>query len=219
MAETLEYMNVPVDEKLNLEHRLDELGFDDAEVIKTVLNGAVDNFELLVNRYKTKVGWIVAARVRPEDIEEVTHQSFVRAFKFLSSFGGKAPFENWLSRLAVHCCHDYWRMKRRDETNLFHPGETLNYSSWLELIADVVNESELAETAKMAETKMALEQAMGELDGDERWLLESHYYEGMPLKEAAATLGWSLVKTKVKAMRTRMKLKKAINTLISEWSK
>lgn len=138
---------------------VESLNFDEVDVIRRILDGSVNDFELLVQRHKGKVGRIVASRVRPEDVEDITHQTFVRAFKALGSFGGKAPFENWLSKLAVHCCYDYWRIKQRENARLVRPGEE------------------------------------------------------------AATLGWSLVKTKVKAMRARMKLRKAIDGLIKEWSK
>jgi len=214
-----ELMNLqPADERMAGSLRTDN-NFDDAEVITRVLEGAVDDFELLVHRHKAKTGRIVAARVRPEDIEDITHQVFVRAFKSLSSFTGKAPFENWLSKLAVHCCHDYWRLKQRENARFVSPGEKENYQAWIDRVSAVANDNDLAGTAELEETQLALEQAMGCLDADERWLLESHYYEGMPLREAAATLGWSLVKTKVKAMRARYKLRKSIEELIRGWSK
>jgi RNA polymerase sigma-70 factor (ECF subfamily) len=208
MAEMPELLNVKTEDS-----------FSDSEVIRSVLDGAVNNFELLIQRHKGKVGRIVASRVRAEDVEDIAQQTFVRAFKALGSFGGKAPFENWLSKLAVHCCHDYWRVKQRENARFVRPGEEADYQDWFDKVSAVVNDSDLAEAAKLEETQLALERAMECLDADERWLLESHYYEGMPLREAAATLEWSLVKTKVKAMRARMKLRKAIDRLIKEWSK
>ena len=192
---------------------------NDADVIRNILEGMVDNFELLVQRYKTKVGRIVAGRVPSAVVEDLTHQTFVRAFKALSSFGGKAPFENWLAKLAVHCCHDYWRVKQKEKSRFVRPDEGVNYQAWLDRVSVAGSERDLIEAAEQEEARMALEQAMGHLDADERWLIESHYYEEMPLKVAAATLGWSLVKTKVKAMRARYKLRKAIDELIKEWSR
>ena len=193
--------------------------FDDAEVIRNILGGMVDSFELLVQRYKAKVGRIVAGRVPSADVEDLTHQTFVRAFKALGTFGGKAPFENWLAKLAVHCCHDYWRVKQKEKSRFVRPDEGVNYQVWLDRISAAGNEGDLAKLAEQAEVRVALEQAMGHLDADERWLIESHYYDAMPLKVVAATLGWGLVKTKVKAMRARRKLRKTIDELIKEWSK
>lgn len=208
MEKAPEFMNIQAEDS-----------FNDADVIRSVLDGAVDGFELIVHRHKAKIGRIVASRVRPEDVEEIAHQTFVRAFNSLGSFGGKAPFENWLSKLAVHCCYDYWRVKKREDARHVHPGEDENYQVWLDRVSAIANDRDLADVAQMEETRLALEQAMLRLDADERWLLESHYYEGMPLREAAMTLGWSLVKTKVKAMRARYKLRKSIDELIKGWSK
>ncbi len=219
MAEVPEFINVPADEKLISGTGRTDSSIDDAEIIRSILDGAVNNFELLVHKHRAKIGRIAAARVRPEDVEDITHQTFVQAFKSLSSFGGKAPFENWLSKMAVHCCHDYWRTKQRENAKLVRPGKELNYQAWLDRISAIASDSDLTDMAELEETQRALAQAMERLDADERWLLESYYYEAMPLKAAAATLGWSLVKTKVKAMRARRKLRKTIDKLITKWSK
>ncbi len=212
-------MNAQTDRKLTGAAEMTGSSGDDCVAIRRVLDGSVDVFELLIHQHKAKIGRIVAARVKPEDVEDVTHQAFVQAFKSLSSFSEKAPFENWLSKLAVHCCHDYWRLKLREPAIFVRPWQELNYQAWLDKVSAASSDSDLSEAAKLEETQLALEQAMLRLDAEERWLLESHYYEAMPLKEAAATLGWSLVKTKVKAMRARIKLRKTIDELIREWSK
>jgi len=192
---------------------------DDLALVHRVLEGAVDDFGLLVQRHKDRVGGIVAARVRPGDVDGVAQQAFVRAFKALASFSGKVPFENWLSRLAVCCCHDYWREKLREEARIVRQDGDPGFLDWAEQVANADSEGALASLAAKEESLLALEKAMGRLDGDERWLLEAHYYEGMPLKEAAATLGWSLVKTKVKAMRARRKLRKSIDELTEGYAK
>ena len=192
---------------------------DDGVVIRRILGGAVDDFGLLVQRHKDRVGGIVASRVRPGDVDGVAQQVFVRAFKSLASFSGKVPFENWLSRLAVCCCHDYWREKMREEARIVRHDGDISFLDWVEQVANADSEGALAGIAAKEESLLALEKAMGRLDADERWLLEAHYYEGMPLKEAAATLGWSLVKTKVKAMRARHKLRKSIDELIEGYAK
>lgn len=219
IAEKPESAKVHTEDNIIVESSLGSGNFDEADTIQRILDGAVDDFELLVQKHKSKIGRIVSARVRKEDIEEVAHRVFVQAFKALGSFSGRAPFENWISRLAVHCCHDYWRQERRECARMIRPGEDADYESWIDRVSAIGDESELKKAAEMEETRLALEQAMGNLDADERWLIESHYYEEMPLKEAAATLGWSLVKTKVKAMRARLKLRKAIGGLIKECSK
>ena len=219
MMDMTEFINVQPCRKLTDAAERADSSVDDSAAIRRVLDGSVDVFELLVHRHMAKIGRIVAARVRPEDVEDITHQVFVQAFRTLISFSGKAPFENWLSKLAVHCCHDYWRLKLREPAIVVHAGQELNYQAWLDKVSAASSDSDLAEAAKQEETQLALEQAMLRLDAEERWLLESHYYEAMPLKDAAATLGWSLVKTKVKAMRARMKLRKTIDELIRGWSK
>lgn len=194
--------------------------FDEAVVIRRVLEGAVNDFELLVGRYQEKVGRMVARRVPVSDAAAVAQDVFVRAFKSLERFSGRSPFEHWLSRITLNCCRDYWRRRGRGLETVSPPDDgRMSYQAWLDTVCAADGAGEIEAAAALEESKRALELALGGLPPDERWLIESHYYEGTPLKELAVELGWSLVKTKVRAMRARRKMGKFIDKKIKEWSK
>ena len=82
---------------------------DDAAIIHDVLRGHVNSFELLLDRYQDHVSKIVRSHVPWDDAPEVAHETFVRAFQSLGGFRGIRPFKHWLAKIAVRCCHDFWR--------------------------------------------------------------------------------------------------------------
>ena len=60
-----------------------------------------------------------------------------------------------------------------------------------------------------------VQRALAALDAEDRALMEGFYFEDVPLKEMSATLGWSLVKTKVRAHRARRKLRTIIQAILT----
>ena len=86
---------------------------DDFEVIHRVLHGEIDLFAELITRYQQHVARIVNRHVPPDRVAEVAHDVFVRAYSGLPGFSGRAPFEHWLSRLAVTTCLDALRAENR----------------------------------------------------------------------------------------------------------
>ena len=104
---------------------------DDLDIISGVLGGDTDRFEELIDRHREHVFRIVGRRVPRDDVEEVAHDVFVRAWSSLPSFRNDSPFQWWLSKIAVRTCHDYWRGRYRSkETSMSSLGEGL--ADWLE---------------------------------------------------------------------------------------
>ena len=89
----------------------------DADVIREILEGNVNAFELLMDRYQGYVAGIVIKKVPKDRTQEVAHEAFIRAYRSLDTFKAKTPFKHWLASIAVRCCHDFWRQHyRRKET-------------------------------------------------------------------------------------------------------
>jgi RNA polymerase sigma factor (sigma-70 family) len=75
---------------------------NDLEIIAAIRAGATNQFETLVVRYQPKIFGMVRRYARREDeVEDIAQEIFVKAFQKLDSFRGDAPFEHWITRLAV----------------------------------------------------------------------------------------------------------------------
>jgi RNA polymerase sigma-70 factor (ECF subfamily) len=187
----------------------------DAELVERVIQGDVDTFECLLERYQSRVFGIVATRVPRRDLEEVAHDAFVRAYTSLASFEGRGEFVAWLSKIALRACHDYWReVYHRREQPLSDLSEA-QLTSLARLAADRSNRAH-GEGASANEARSLLAWAMGKLSAEDRAVLELVHIEERPVKEAAELLGWSVVNVKVRAYRSRKKLRAILEKLIAE---
>ncbi len=185
---------------------------DDLEIISEVLDGDTNRFEVLIDRHREHVFRIVGRRVPREDIEEVAHDVFVRAWSSLTSFRGESPFAYWLSKIAVRTCHDYWRVRYRSkEAPMSSLGE--DHADWLE--STMTGESgasfESGESRMIARDLMM--RALAQLSPADRAVIELVHLEERPVREAADMLGWSTANVKVRAHRSRKKLKKILEKM------
>lgn len=64
-------------------------------------------FNLLVVRYQNKVASLVSRYVPQEDVPDVVQESFIKAYRALTSFRGASAFYTWLYRIAVNTAKNY----------------------------------------------------------------------------------------------------------------
>ncbi len=88
---------------------------DDIYFIDKVLNGDSSAFAVLVDRYKT-MAFNISARITGsrEDAEEVAQDSFVKAYRSLSSFKRNAKFSTWLFRIVYNTSVSHYRKRKRE---------------------------------------------------------------------------------------------------------
>ena len=185
----------------------------DLKVINSVLNNNVDDFVVLVNKYRSKVFSLTAKRIPVNDVEDVAQEAFIRAFKNLNTFSQKKPFENWLSIITLRTCCDYWRKNSRRK-EFTAPADDSAHLKWLEIVATEMSSEQYARKTNNKDIKELLNWTLEKLSIDDRTLIEMIYFEGHTIKEAAEVLEWGSSKTKVRAMRARSKMRKILSKLI-----
>jgi RNA polymerase sigma-70 factor (ECF subfamily) len=169
----------------------------DERLIQSNLAGDDEAFAELVRRHKRKVFGIAARFARNDhELDDICQEIFVKAYQKLKSFRGEAPFEHWVSRIAVHSCYDFLRKTRRDRENVSLDGIEIG-------TRDNVSARDAAEI---------LQWAMARLSADERLVITLLELEEKSVRETAELTGWSESNVKVRAFRARQALKKILET-------
>ncbi|NLI83749.1 MAG: sigma-70 family RNA polymerase sigma factor [Deltaproteobacteria bacterium] len=187
-------------------------GLPDREIIARVIQGDAHCFELLLDRYRLRVLGIVGRHVPSHSVEDVSQEVFLEVYRSLGSFSGRSPLAHWISRIAVRCCVDFWRRHRGRELPMSSISE--DGQRWMDslLANDSVEDFQKSATAK--EAQEVLEFALTRLSAEERTVLTLVHLDGLSVKEAADMLGWTSVLVKVRAHRSRCKLRKIIENLV-----
>jgi RNA polymerase sigma-70 factor (ECF subfamily) len=175
----------------------------------------VDLFVELINRYQQHVGRIVAGHVRRDMVEEVAHDSFVRAYTSLSTYSFRTPFSHWLATIALRACYDAWRnASARKEVPLSGLGD--EQQQWADRLLATESHERFEDLARQQETRELLHSALNQLSPENRMVLTLVHLEGHSVREAAELLGWSTVNVKVRAHRARQQLRKILEGLLRD---
>src|SRR6266545_1315174 len=86
----------------------------DFELIQSARAGNDQAFNQVVVAYRKRIlGTISRLIGRPEDVEDVAQEVFLRLFFSLDQLRTPEVFEPWLYRLTVNAAYDYLRKQRR----------------------------------------------------------------------------------------------------------
>jgi RNA polymerase sigma-70 factor (ECF subfamily) len=86
----------------------------DAEIVRRCLGGENDAFAGIVELYQDRI-YSFALRLLKDApaAEDAAQETFVKAFRALSSYNQSLPFSSWLFRIAHNACMDALRLRGR----------------------------------------------------------------------------------------------------------
>jgi len=179
------------------------------DIVKRVLEGEVNAFALLMERYQDYVLAIVKRHAPPNQVEELIQEVFIKVFQSLGGWRQAGRFRAWLSVIAVRTCYDYWRKHYRTrEVPMSALSEA--HREWLDRVLADASETTWQDITQRREAKEILDWALDQLSAADRMVLELVYLEEQPVKEAARLLGWTTANVKVRAFRARRKINKLL---------
>ncbi len=87
---------------------------EDTAFIRKCLSGQVEAYGTLVDRYSARIVNLAFAMLGDRhEAEDVAQEAFVRAYRGLGKFQGKAKFSSWLYQIALNLCKDRLKAKSR----------------------------------------------------------------------------------------------------------
>lgn len=181
----------------------------DAEIVRQVLEGNVNAFEILLTRYGDLVQRIVKRHVPIHEVEETVQEAVVRVYRSLHTFKEQDRFRQWLSSIAVRTCYDFWRKAYRSQEVPVSAMSEEN-RDWMEGVISAGSAQSLQDADSRREAAELLEWAMARLSAEDRMVLELIYLEGLSTREASRLLGWSVTNVKVRSFRSRRKLERIL---------
>jgi len=112
------------------------------------------------------------------DAEDLTQQTFLKAWSSLDGFAGRSKFSTWLYRIAHNTYIDW---QRRNTSSI-----QSNTDRWWQECTD----KNQGPPANLAERQLAqrLYEVVDQLDEDKKQVVHLHYYQGLSIRETAKVL-------------------------------
>jgi RNA polymerase sigma-70 factor (ECF subfamily) len=188
---------------------LDRAAWDkisDDEVVRRVRGGETALYEILMRRYNLRVYRVARTILRNDaEAEDVMQEAYVRAYRHLDQFAGKAKFSTWLTRIAVYEALGRIRRRGRDE-DLELLSETRLHTMTKVMAVPPDPERQTYDR----ELKVVLESAIDALPDLYRSVFVLRAVEGLSVAETAACLEVGAEAVKTRFHRARAFLREEI---------
>ena len=80
----------------------------DQQLVERAQRGDKHAFGLLVEKYQRKLARLLSRFIRdPAEVEDVTQEAFVKAYRALPAFRGDSAFYTWLYRIGINTAKNY----------------------------------------------------------------------------------------------------------------
>jgi RNA polymerase sigma-70 factor (ECF subfamily) len=179
----------------------------DEQIVEAVKDGRAKGQRLMVSSYAQQVFAMIVHQVGDAmDAEELTQDTFLRAFSHIGSYDPhRASLATWLSRIAYRLTLDFLKRRRPIVVSIedTQAGQT-----------DVSDEQIEAELSTGSEERIErLLLLMDDLSPDERLLLTLHYFENRPLDDCAYIMDSTSHALANRLYRIRRKLYKQLQKI------
>lgn len=182
------------------------MALNDTELIVEYLEGDDQAFEQLLKSYLSAVYNFIFQMTRDRAVaEDLTQETFIKAWKHLARFDQKKSFKTWLFTIAKNTTYDFFKKKKMIPFSYFEDEEGKNR-------LDTVSEGTPLpdEVLAAAETSKELDHALQRIPQQYRELLLLAYREDFSLQEIAEILATPYNTIKSRHQRALKRLKQAI---------
>ena len=185
----------------------------DRQLVARAQRGDKRAFELLVEKYQRKLARLLSRLIRdPAEVEDVTQEAFIKAYRALPAFRGDSAFYTWLYRIGINTAKNYlMAMGRRaptsteveaDEAEGFEEGEQLRDINTPE---SVLLSKEIAETVNST-----IERLPEEL----RTAIQLREIEGMSYEDIARVMDCPIGTVRSRIFRAREAIAEQLRPLL-----
>lgn len=176
-------------------------------IIAKLKDGDMTAFNVLIDEYKAMAFTLALKLMKNrEDAEEVTQDAFLKAYKNIKQFEGKAKFSTWLYTIVYNTALTKLRKKKIPTSDItYHAEEKL--SSYSE------SGKEWHQLQKV-ERSGYIKQAMELLSSEDQVAITLFYLNENSLQEICEITNWELSNVKVRLHRARKRLLKVLEQLL-----
>ena len=178
---------------------------NDQFYIDKVLNGEVNAYTFLINKYKDMVFTIASKIVKNnEDAEEIAQDTFLKVYQKLDTFKGDSRFSTWLYSIVYRTAISKLRKKIVLTTDI-DEYVSINHSA-----------GEDQDTLKDKEQKFYINKIINTLPSVDATLITLYYLNENSVEEIKTITGLSRSNIKVKLFRIRKRLYDELSFLLKE---
>jgi RNA polymerase sigma-70 factor (ECF subfamily) len=186
----------------------------DEELVVRAQAGDKRAFDLLVVKYQQKVAKLISRYMRDQsEVQDVTQDAFIKAYRALPGFRGDSAFFTWLYRIAINTVKNHlMALGRRPPGDDLEAEVAEQMDLGGRLREHATPERELL-TEEIAET---VQGALDDLPDDLRTAIVLRELEGLSYEEIATAMDCPIGTVRSRIFRAREAIDKRLRPLLND---
>jgi RNA polymerase sigma-70 factor (ECF subfamily) len=185
----------------------------DQELVARVQKGDKKAFDLLVLKYQQKITNLISRYIRDShEVQDVTQEAFIKAYRAIPKFRGDSAFYTWLYRIAINTAKNYLVAQGRRP-----PTDDVDAESAEQMDVGIrLKETGTPENHVLTEEiSLTVQKAIDELPEDLRTAIILRELEGMSYEEIANAMSCPVGTVRSRIFRAREAIDKQLSPLIN----
>ena len=185
----------------------------DRQLVERAQRGDKQAFELLVEKYQRKLARLLSRFIRdPAEVEDVTQEAFIKAYRALPAFRGDSAFYTWLYRIGINTAKNYLvAMGRRAPTSTEVEAEEAERFEEGEQLRDINTPESVLLSKEIAETVNA---TIEKLPEELRKAIQMREIEGMSYEDIAQAMDCPIGTVRSRIFRAREAIAEQLRPLL-----
>ena len=182
-----------------------------SDLVVRARQGEQEAFRLIFERYSRPVVSFIYDLVGNREIaEDLTQETFVRAYRSLPNLRDETKLSTWLFGIAKNVARESLRTRARTDHHL-----DLDH----EMVLDLSDREPVPVNQLLSKELNALiERSLAALDDDKRLVFTLKIFQQCSYEEIAEITGFSISKLKTDLHRARAEMRKRISPYVGSWS-
>ena len=184
----------------------------DQQLVDRVFKGDKHAFDLLVLRYQHRILGLIGRFIRdPAEVEDVTQEAFIKAYRALPKFRGDSAFYTWLYRIAINTAKNYMVARGRRPPATDIDVEDAEFLEGNSLLTDIGTPEANQEKEDL---QRVINEAIEDLPEDLRTAFTLREFSGLSYEEITEIMDCPVGTVRSRIFRAREALDKKIRPLI-----
>jgi len=185
----------------------------DQQLVTRAQAGDKKAFDLLVVRYHRKLGRLLSRLIKdPAEVEDVTQEAFIKAYRALANFRGDSAFYTWLYRIGINTAKNYLVSQgRRVPTSTAMDADEAEGLSEAELLQESSTPESLLLSKELGE---AVNSAMLSLPEELRTAIQLRELEAMSYEDIAVMMDCPIGTVRSRIFRAREAISEQLRPLL-----
>jgi RNA polymerase sigma-70 factor (ECF subfamily) len=183
----------------------------DKQLVARVQKGDKRAFDMLVLKYQYKVHAIISRYIKDfDEVNDVSQEAFIKAYRALAKFRGESQFYTWLYRIAVNTAKNYLVARNRRPPASDVDAADADYYEGGDRLRDIASPENLL---YRDELEAVVDSAIRDLPEDLRTAVTLREFEGLSYEEIAEVMGCPVGTVRSRIFRAREAIDEKVKVL------